>query len=157
MRLAGLALLLLAAVVPARAGAQSADSASLTLSGFSGSFGTATVAQLDAGVVPASSQLTATITRLSKSAKAQTAHLYIATSSNFLGATTKPSTALQWRTGSNVFAGLSTTNALVGVYSIPTKGGGTVSAAIDLQMLVSWTDPPGSYNGTSVVVTMTVP
>jgi hypothetical protein len=156
VRARGLALLLVLALTPAYARAQVNDTASVTLSGFSGAFPTPSVADLDAGLVAAGSQLTFTITNVSKK-KPQTAHIYIAASAATLGGT-KPSSDVQWKLGTGAtYTSLSTTNALVGVYSIPTTIGATVSASLDLQMLVHWTDPPGTYTGTSLVITMTVP
>ena len=155
MRAAAVVLLLAAALVPARASAQG-DSTRLTLSGFSGAFPTPAVADLDAGLLAAGSQLTFTITNVVKKFS-RTATIYIAASGATLG-NGKPSSDLEWKlsTGSTWVA-LSTTNALVGTYAVPTTVGASVSGAIDLRMRVSWTDPPATYSGTSLVITMTRP
>ena len=155
MRVAGLLLLLLLALLPVRACAQR-DRTQLTLSGFTGAFPTPAVVDLDAGFVTAASQLTFTITNVARK-NVQTAHIYISASSATLGGT-KPSSDVQWKLSTGTtYTALSTTNALVGVYNIPTTVGASVSAALDLELLVRWTDPPGTYTGTNLVITMTVP
>ena len=140
----------------APANAQSTDSTRLTLSGFTGAFPTPSAADLDAGVLAASTPLTFTITNIAKK-KTQTATVYVAASSATLGGT-KPSSDLQWMlSGGATWTGLTTTNALVGTWAIPQTIGSSISFAINLQMLVRWTDAPGTYAGTNLVVTMTVP
>ncbi len=156
MRATLLVVLLAACGLPTAAKAQSIDSTRFTLSGFTGGFPTPAAADLDAGVLAAGTPLTFTITNIAKK-KPQTATIYVAASSAVLGGT-KPSTDLQWKlsTGST-WTGLTTTNALVGTYAIPQTVGASISGVIDLQLLVRWTDPPGTYAGCTLIVTMTVP
>ena len=143
-------------LAPAPASAQAVDTTQLSLSGFSGAFPTPTVAQVDAGIVPAGSQLTFTITNLFKK-NLVTATIYIAASAATIGGT-KSSGDVQWRLSpSGTFVGLTTTNALVGTYNVPQTIGASVSGSLDLQMLVRWTDPPATYSGTNIIITMTVP
>ena len=156
MRVAALVVLLAGVLVPVRASAQANYQTRLTLSGFSGAFPTPTVADLDAGAVAAGSQLTFTITNVAKKT-VRTATIYIAASSATLGGT-KPSSDVEWKLStSSTYTPLSTTNALVGTYNVPTTVGQTVSTNLDLRMRVYWTNLPAAYSGANLVITMTVP
>jgi hypothetical protein len=156
MRFRAAAMLLLACVTSARAGAQTG--VQLLLSGDQGSFAVPTPADYAAGTLEAASPIDFQVITTSEPAGPLTTTVYIRSFSSTIGAG-KPVADLEWRRGDEqTWHALTTTDAIVERRVVQgSPQGHTWNNTIHVRVALNWGgDPPATYVGNLVLTVSTI-